>query len=357
MAHHAGKDQMKIWQESIERLVPSLEVAAYMDLVGEIEDLKKSKQAVILGHNYMEPALYCTVTDARGDSLELARYGRASNAKTLVFCGVHFMAETAKILSPEKKVLIPSLKAGCSLSESLSGEQLHQLRLRYPGIPVVTYVNTSAAVKAETDICCTSSNAAEVVRSLGQAKIIFVPDAYLAKNVARETGYEVLFPTVNALDEEKLKKSAPDEKIMIAWPGSCEVHELFSTKDLDELRAHSPGVKILAHPECKPEVVKGADFSGSTSAMIKYVSQKPEQEFALLTECSMADNILSENKSAKLLRLCSHRCPHMAQITLEATRDALLYDRYQVEVDADLGRRAQLALERMLEIAPAKALN
>ena len=327
--------------------VPEFDLKVKAELVVEITALKKEENAVILGHNYMEPALFHTVPDFTGDSLQLARYGAKTSANKIVFCGVEFMAETAKILSPEKVVLIPSQKAGCSLASSITGADVRKLKSLYPGVPVVSYVNTYADVKAETDVCCTSSNAAEVVNSLPDSSVIFIPDMYLADNVSRETGKRLIVP-------KKLGNSVQcepvDEPSLITWPGYCEVHDKFTVKDVEDVRKQFPDVRILAHPECKAEVCEAADFSGSTAAMIDYVKTKEAPRFMLLTECSMGDNIIAENKDKELLRLCSHRCPHMAQITLEMTRDALKHHKYEVNLETDVMNKARGSLERMIEI-------
>jgi quinolinate synthase len=298
----------------------------------------------------MEPALYHSVPDYRGDSLELSRKAATTDADVIVFCGVEFMAETAKILSPEKTVLVPSNRAGCSLAEAITGEDVRLLKEAYPGVPVVTYVNSYADVKAETDICCTSSNAAKVVQSLATDSVIFIPDEYLARNVARECNKTVLLPQKvdGKLEVTEVRKGGAGT--LVTWPGRCEVHEKFSVQDVIDARRQIPGVRILAHPECRAEVVEAADFSGSTSAMIKYVQSQAGAPYLLLTECSMGDNIIAENPDREVVRLCSHRCPYMAQITLTMTRDALLKNQYVVTIDDDIRRRAKRSLERMLEI-------
>lgn len=329
-------------------LVPAFELEEKAKLVVEINRLKKERNAVILGHNYMEPALYHTVADIVGDSLELCRKAKESTADVIVFCGVEFMAETAKILNPSRKVLIPSQKAGCSLAQSITAEDVRELKRRYPGVPVVTYVNTYADVKAETDVCCTSSNAAHIVRSLGVDTVIFIPDEYLAKNVARETGRTIIFP-----GKETGKGS--EDKAFVAWHGKCEVHEQFSVEDIERVRRAYPDVVVLAHPECKPEVTAAADFSGSTSAMIKYVQGVQAPRYLLLTECAMGDNIAAENPDRELLRLCSYRCPHMHQITLEDTLAALQDLRYEVNVPEDIRVKALRSIERMLEFGQPPA--
>lgn len=328
-------------------LVPEPELALKAELVFEIQKLKKERNAVILGHNYMEPALFHTVPDIVGDSLGLCQEAAKTDADVIVFCGVEFMAETAKILNPEKTVLIPSQKAGCSLASSITAQDVRDLKQRFPGIPVVCYVNSYADVKAEVDICCTSSNAAKIVSELESETVICIPDEYLAKNIARETGKRVLYPVgpdkkVVAIDESL-------EGAMITWPGRCEVHEQFTPDDVKNAREQFPDVVILAHPECPPEVVELADFSGSTQAMVRYVRDHEAPHYLLLTECSMGDNILADNPGKDLLRLCSVRCPHMGQITLEDTLEALRHNRYEVDVPEEVRVRARASVDRMLE--------
>lgn len=338
------QETYELLKEKMGELIPDFELQEKAKLVCEINELKKEKNAVILGHNYMEPALYHGVADYTGDSLELCHRAKEAKQEVLVFCGVEFMAETAKILNPDRKVLIPSLKAGCSLASSITAADVRALKEKYPGVPVVTYINTYADVKAETDVCCTSGNAAKVVASLDSDKVIFIPDEYLAKNVARETGKTVIFPDSNPAE------GTEGEKVFVSWHGKCEVHDLFNVADIESVRKQYPDVVVLAHPECPPEVAEAADFSGSTSAMIKYVKDVDAPRYLLLTECSMADNIIAENKDKDVLRLCSHRCPHMAQITLEDTKAALEGLRYEVNVDADIAARAKKSIDRMMEI-------
>lgn len=332
----------------LKNVIPVAEIRYKAELAEQINRLKEERNAVILGHNYMEPALYHSVPDYRGDSLELSRRAAEAEADIIVFCGVRFMAETAKILNPAKTVLIPSPKAGCSLAESISAEDVRQLRAMYPGAPVVTYINTYADVKAESDICCTSGNAARVVESLKADTVIFLPDEYLAGNVARETGKHIVFPV-----KTPAGLSRPDpglEYAMVGWQGRCEVHDKFTVEDIENVRAQFPDVVILAHPECRPEVTAAADFSGSTSAMIRYVRETKAPRYLLLTECSMGDNIAAENPDRELLRLCSVRCPHMAEITLEDTLESLRQTRYVIEVPEEIRLRALAAVTRMLEI-------
>jgi len=337
----------QLMSEKLGDVVPETELRVKAELAFQIEQLKKERNAVILGHNYMEPALYHSVPDFVGDSLELARKAAQTDKDPIVFCGVRFMAETAKILSPQKTVLIPSPKAGCSLAESITAEDVRNLKKQFPGVPVVTYVNTYADLKAETDICCTSSNAARVVESLNTDTVIFLPDAYLASNVARETGKHIIFPTKNPAD---LKKLDDTDSVLIAWDGKCEVHEQFTVQDIENVRKQFPDTIVLAHPECSPEVVEAADFSGSTSAMIKYVANSNAPRYLLLTECSMGDNIAAENPDKEMLRLCSYRCPHMKEITLEDTLAALQKNQYVVDVPEEIRIRAKRAVDRMLEI-------
>jgi len=334
-------------QRMLHKFVPDIEMRYKAELVFEINRLKRERGAVILGHNYMEPALYHTVTDIVGDSLELSRAAAETEADPIIFCGVRFMAETAKILSPDKTVLLPAKKAGCSLAESITAEDVRNLKKKYPGIPVVTYVNTYADVKAETDVCCTSSNAAKVVNSLNSDVIIFLPDEYLAKNVAQETGKNIIFPTRTPRTSKKQNDLHYE---LIGWHGRCEVHEQFTVEDIKNVRAQFPDVVVLAHPECSPEVVSASDYSGSTSKMIDYVRNVNAERYLLLTECSMGDNIISENPEKEVLRMCSVRCPHMNEITLEDTLASLRNNQYQIEVPEDIRVRAKTAIDRMLEI-------
>jgi len=329
-------------------VVPDFELRHKAILADEINRLKAEKNAVILGHNYMEPALFHSIPDYTGDSLELSRIAAKTNRDVIVFCGVRFMAETAKLLNPHKTVLLPSIRAGCSLAASITAEDVRQLRRQFPGVPVVTYVNTYADVKAETDICCTSSNAKAVVESLNSDTVIFLPDEYLARNVARETGKHIIFPTL---------KPAPDagadlDYQLIGWHGRCEVHEKFTVQDIRDVRRQFPDVVILSHPECSPEVVAASDFSGSTTAMIKFVEQSNAPRYLLLTECSMGDNIMAANPDKEMLRMCSVRCPHMNEITLEDTLASLKLGQYVIEIPEDIAARARQAVERMIAVGP-----
>jgi len=347
LANETSADQLHLkLQEMLGDIVPDFELKLKSELAAEINRLKIEKNAVILGHNYMEPALFHSIPDYVGDSLDLARRAATTSRDIIVFCGVRFMAETAKILNPTRTVLLPSQKAGCSLAASITAADVRELRQKFPGVPVVTYVNTYADVKAESDVCCTSSNAAAVVESLNADTIIFLPDEYLAKNVARETGRHIIFPT-------KDPRGGSDSDLdyqMIGWPGRCEVHEMFTVADIASIRKQFPDVVILAHPECSPEVVAGSDYSGSTNAMIRYVEQTRAPRYLLLTECSMGENIAAANPEKEMLRLCSVRCPHMNQITLEDTLAALQKNQYVIEIDEEIRRRALRSVERMLAI-------
>ncbi|MCK6511568.1 quinolinate synthase NadA [Myxococcota bacterium] len=328
-------------------IVPEVELAIKAEVAVEVLELKKARNAVILGHNYMEPALFHSVPDYVGDSLGLSHLAAKTDKDIIVFCGVEFMAETAKILNPKKIVLSPAEKAGCSLAASITAEDVRQLKARYPGVPVITYINTYADVKAECDICCTSGNAAAVVNSFREQTVIFLPDEYLARNVAAETGKHIIVPSRDP--RLNTKDSVVDVQI-IGWHGRCEVHEQFTVEDIASVRAQFPDVVVLAHPECSPEVVAASDFSASTTAMIKYVEQVKAPRFLLLTECAMGDNIAGALPDKEMLRMCSIRCPHMAQITLENTRDALKYTQYMINVPEDIRIRAERSVLRMLEI-------
>lgn len=335
-------------RQKLKGVVPDFELSHKAELILEINRLKEERGALILGHNYMEPALFHSVPDYTGDSLELCRKAALTDKDTIVFCGVRFMAETAKILNPDKTVLLPSPNAGCSLAASITAEDVLKLRQQFPGAPVVSYINTYAEVKAVSDVCCTSGNAAQVVESLPGETVIFVPDEYLAKNVARETGKRIVFPAHNTFEINDDENGLEDT--IIGWRGRCEVHEKFSVDDIRSVREQFPDVIVLAHPECHPEVVEAADFTGSTSAMTKYVETSQARRYLLLTECSMGDNIAADNPEKEMVRLCSVRCPHMNEITLEDTLDALRYDRYVIEIPEEIRVRARRAVDRMLEI-------
>lgn len=338
-------------QKALKGIVPEIELKYKAELVYKINTLKKEKNAIILGHNYMEPALFYTIPDIKGDSLELSRKAAEVDNDIIVFCGVKFMAETAKILNPNKTVLLPSQKAGCSLAESITAEDVRQLKKSFPGVPIVTYINTYADVKAESDICCTSSNAVSVVNSLKTDTVIFLPDEYLAKNVAKETGKHIIFPQILHGTEQKKNDVDNLDYQLIGWKGRCEVHEKFSVEDINNVREQFSDVVVLAHPECSPEVVEASDFSGSTTTMIKYVEKLNGCKILLLTECSMGDNIIAENPDKDILRLCSVRCPHMNQITLEDTLSSLMDLKYKIEIPEDIRLRAHKAVQRMIEIS------
>lgn len=309
-------------------VVPDVELRYKAEIAAEINALKRERNAIILGHNYMEPALFHSVADVGGDSLELSRQAAKTDKDIIVFCGVRFMAETAKILNPSRTVLLPSAHGGCSLADGITAADVRALRAQYPGVPVVTYINTSAEVKAESDIICTSGNAARVVESLKSEAVIFLPDEYLAANVAKATGRRI-----------------------ISWSARCEVHDKFTVDDVVNVRRQFPDTVILAHPECRPEVVEVVDFTGSTAAMIGYVERTKAPRYLLLTECSMGDNIAAANPNKEMLRMCSVRCPHMNEITLEDTLDALRKTQHVIDVPADIQARARIALDRMLAIA------
>ena len=314
----------------VEDFITPMEWPAIAPLVHEINRLKREKNAVVLAHNYMTPDIFRLVGDFRGDSLQLAREAAETEAEVIVQAGVHFMAETSKILAPEKTVLIPDMRAGCSLAASITGEDVRLIKARYPDYPVVTYVNTTADVKAECDITCTSSNAAQVVEHVAREwdtdTVILVPDQYLAKNVAAQTDIRIL-----------------------TWPGACEVHELFNADDVAALREAHPGVMILAHPECPPEVLEAADFAGSTSALAGYVKDNSPAKVVLLTECSMSDNVAAENPGVDFVRPCN-LCPHMKRITLENIHDALVEMKHEVEIDETVRVRAKEAIDAMLAL-------
>lgn len=310
----------------VRHVIPDFEWPVFAEDADAILSLKRERNAVILAHNYQTPEIYHCVADLVGDSLALARMAMETSADVIVLAGVHFMAETAKLLNPSKTVLIPDLDAGCSLAESITAEDVRRLRRQYPGVPVVTYVNTSAAVKAESDICCTSGNARKVVESLGSPRVIMLPDEYLARNVAAETKVEI-----------------------ITWNGHCEVHERFTPHEVHELREAYPGITVLAHPECPPDVVAAADFSGSTAIMADYVGKHTPKRVALLTECSMSDNIAVQNPQVEFIRPCN-LCPHMKRITLKNIRRALEQNRHEVTIEPAMAVKARRAVERMLAL-------
>jgi quinolinate synthase len=312
--------------ERVKTVVPPVEWPFFAPYVKAINALKKQRNAVLLAHNYQTPEIYNCVADFVGDSLQLAREATKTKADVIVQCGVHFMAETSKLLNPDKVVLIPDLRAGCSLASSITGADVRLLRERFPGVPVVTYVNTSADVKAESEICCTSSNAVQVVESFGVDRVILIPDEFLARWVATQTKVKI-----------------------IAWKGHCEVHERFTGEELRKYREADPKVQILAHPECPPDVIAEADFTGSTSAMINYVKSNRPRKVVLVTECSMADNVQAETPGVEFVRPCN-LCPHMKRITLPKILDSLVYLREEVEIDPAVAARARRAVERMVQL-------
>jgi quinolinate synthase len=312
--------------ERVKHVIPSVEWPFFAPYVKAINDLKKVRNAVILAHNYQTPEIYNCVADVVGDSLQLARDAAKVDADVIVQGGVHFMAETSKLLNPDKVVLIPDRKAGCSLAESITGADVRLLRQRYPGVPVVAYVNTSAEVKAEVDICCTSSNAVQIVESMGSDRVIFLPDQYLAKFVASQTKVQI-----------------------IAWHGACEVHERFTGEELRRYREADPTVQIIAHPECPPDVLAEADFAGSTAHMIKWVKDHRPRRVVMVTECSMADNVAAETPDVEFVRPCN-LCPHMKRITLPKILDSLLTMTEEVLIDPAIAERARRSVERMVNL-------
>ena len=312
--------------ERVRKVIPPVEWPVFAGDIDAIRTLKRERNAVILAHNYQTPEIFHCVADIVGDSLALAREAMKAEADIIVLAGVNFMADTAKLLNPEKTVLIPDLDAGCSLASSITAADVRLLRERYPGVPVVSYVNTSAAVKAESDICCTSANARKIVESLGVGKVIMLPDEYLARNVAAETDVEI-----------------------VAWAGHCEVHERFTAAEIRSFREQHPGVVVLAHPECPPEVVAEADFTGSTAAMADYVGAKRPARVVLVTECSMSDNVAVQYPEVEFVRPCN-LCPHMKRITLPKIRRALETMTHEVTIDSAIAGRARRAIERMLAI-------
>ncbi len=325
----AGTDHL---YEQVKDFITPMEWPAIAPLVFHINRLKKAKNAVILAHNYMTPDVFRLVGDFRGDSLQLAREAARTDAKVIVQAGVHFMAETSKILSPDKTVLIPDTRAGCSLAASITGADVRLIRQRYPRLPIVTYVNTTADVKAECDITCTSSNATQVVehvaREWGVDTVIMVPDEFLARNVAANTDIKI-----------------------IAWEGHCEVHEKFSGEDVRQIREAHPGAIVLAHPECPPDVLEEADFAGSTSALSSHVKESGARKVVLLTECSMSDNVAADNPGVEFVKPCN-LCPHMKRISLENIYDALVSMKHEVLVPEDIRIRAKAAIDAMLALGP-----
>ena len=312
--------------QKISKVMPEIEWSVHAPYIHRINQLKKEKNAIILAHNYQTPEIYHGIADVAADSLALAIEASKTEADIIVMAGVHFMAETSKLMSPEKKVLLPDMTAGCSLSSSITGKDVRLLKKKYPGVPVVSYVNTSADVKAETDICCTSANAVKIVESLGVKKVIFLPDEYLAKYVASQTKVEI-----------------------IAWKGICMVHDQFTEKEIHDVRAKNPGIKIIAHPECPPDVIKASDFAGSTGGMIKYVKDNQPKKVMMVTECSMSDNIQVENPNVEFIRPCN-LCPHMKKITLPKILDCLENETGEIIMDKETIEKARIPVERMVAI-------
>jgi len=312
--------------QKISKIMPEIEWSVHAPYIHRINQLKKEKNAIVLAHNYQTPEIYHGIADVAADSLALAIEASKTTADIIVMAGVHFMAETSKLMSPEKKVLLPDMAAGCSLSSSITGKDVRLLKEKYPGVPVVSYVNTSADVKAETDICCTSANAVKIVESLGVKKVIFLPDDYLAKYVASQTDVEI-----------------------IAWKGICMVHEQFTEKEIHDIRAKNPGIKIIAHPECPPDVIKASDFAGSTGGLIKYVEDNQPKKVMMVTECSMSDNIQVENPNVEFIRPCN-LCPHMKRITLPKILDCLENETGEIIMDKEIIEKARIPVERMTAI-------
>ena len=312
--------------KKISKVMPEIEWSVHAPYIHKINKLKKEKNAVILAHNYQTPEIYHGISDFSADSLALAIEASKTKANIIIMCGVHFMAETAKLMSPEKKVFLPDMLAGCSLSSSITGEDVRNLKKKHPGVPVVSYVNTSADVKAETDVCCTSANAVKIVNSLGVKKVIFLPDDYLAKYVASQTNIEI-----------------------ISWKGTCEVHEQFNDHEINEIRKNNPGIKIIAHPECPPDVIKASDFAGSTSGMIKYVKDNQPEKVMMVTECSMSDNVKIDNPKVQFIRPCN-LCPHMKRITLPKVLDCLENETNEIVMSKETIQKARKSVERMAEI-------
>ena len=312
--------------ERLDGVLPDIEIAALAPVIEEIEELKESRNAVVLAHNYMTPDIYHGVADMKGDSLALARLAKKTDAEVILMAGVHFMAETAKIVNQSKTVLIPDMDAGCSLADAITGADVRLLRERYPGVPVVTYVNTSAEVKAEADICCTSGNAVQVVESLGTDRVIFLPDRFLGQWVAGQTDID-----------------------MILWEGSCMVHERFTAEELRVYRDMHPGIQIIAHPECPSDVLEEADFVGSTAGMIHWVKTEQPRQVVMVTECSMSDNVAAESPETEFTQPCN-LCPHMKRITLTGIRDSLRDMKHEVIVDPTIAEQASASVERMLEV-------
>ena len=320
-----NKSTAEIYKK-ISRSVPEIEWKIHAPLIEKINKLKVEKNAVILAHNYQTPEIYHGVADISADSLALAVEASKTSASIIVLCGVHFMAETAKLMNPSKKVLLPDMSAGCSLSSSITGDDVRLLKQKYPGVPVVSYINTSADVKAETDVCCTSANAVKVVESLNVDRVIFLPDQYLANYVASNTKVKI-----------------------ISWKGTCIVHEKFTAKEVEEVRAANPGIKVIAHPECPPDVINASDFAGSTSGMVDYVSKNKPKKVMLVTECSMSDNVEADNPEVEFVKPCN-LCPYMKKINLEKILDCLQNETNEIIIDKNIADAARKSVKKMTEI-------
>lgn len=318
------QSRMAPMYDRVKKVIPEIEWAIHAPKIEAINRLKAERNAVILGHNYMTPEIYHCVSDIVGDSLALARHAADTDADVIVMAGVHFMAETAKLINPNKTVLVPSLEAGCSLAASITGADVRLMKEKYPGVPVVTYVNTSADVKAESDICCTSGNAVQIIESLGVERVIMLPDEFLALNVARETDVDI-----------------------ITWKGRCEVHEQFTPQDIKDFRESYPGVVVLAHPECPPDVIDEADYSGSTAGMSDYVGEHHPGRVVLVTECSMSDNVSAQYPDIEFVKPCN-LCPHMKRIELDNILTALQNMEHEVTIDPAIADDARRSVERML---------
>ena len=312
--------------QKISKVIPEIEWAFHAPLIHKINILKKEKNAVVLAHNYQTPEIFHGIADIAADSLALAVEAKKTDADIIVLCGVHFMAETAKLMNPSKKILLPDMGAGCSLAESITGKDVRMLKEKYPSVPVVTYVNTSAEVKAESDICCTSANAVRVVESLGVDKVIFLPDQYMAKYVQTKTKVQI-----------------------ISWVGTCIVHERFSAQEIKDIKKQNPEIVVLTHPECPPEVIASSDFTGSTSGMSQYVKKNQPSKVMLVTECSMSDNVQVENPNVQFIKPCN-LCPHMKTITLPKILDCLEKETNEILIPEIISRKARKAVERMVAV-------
>ncbi len=320
------KKETDLIYKKVSKVIPEIEWSFHAPLIHKINKLKKEKNAVILAHNYQTPEIFYGVADIAADSLALATEAEKTDANIIVMCGVHFMAETAKLMNPNKKVLLPDMEAGCSLASSITGNDVKMLKEKYPGVPVVTYVNTSADVKAESDICCTSANAVKVVESLGVEKVIFLPDHYLANYVQKNTKVKI-----------------------ISWQGTCIVHEKFTGKEVEDIRKENPDIKVIAHPECPPDVISASDFAGSTSNMVKYVKEKQPKKVLLVTECSMSDNVQIDNPNVQFIKPCN-LCPHMKKITLNKVYDCLKNETNEIIIGNNIAEMARKSVKRMAAI-------